>query len=223
MLDDGEIVGIGTHDELLASCPTYAEIVESQIGEGSGRMTIIDARRDRRTTNDRARDDPAPRPGAAGPAGPRRRRAHRAVEGLRRRRSGASGRCSRPSGRGSCSSRSWPSSAPSLNVLGPRVLGHGTDIIIDGVRSGGASTSAELHRVLHRGRRCSTSAPPCSACCIAYIARRRRAAAHVPAARPGRGQAQRAAAQLHRPAAAATCSAGSPTTSTTWPRASSRR
>ena len=34
VLDDGEIVGIGTHEELLASNPTYAEIVESQIGEG---------------------------------------------------------------------------------------------------------------------------------------------------------------------------------------------
>lgn len=30
VLDDGQIVGIGTHDELLVSCPTYAEIVESQ-------------------------------------------------------------------------------------------------------------------------------------------------------------------------------------------------
>lgn len=30
VLDDGEIVGIGTHDELLGSCPTYVEIVESQ-------------------------------------------------------------------------------------------------------------------------------------------------------------------------------------------------
>ena len=32
VLDDGRIVGIGTHDDLLATCPTYAEIVESQIG-----------------------------------------------------------------------------------------------------------------------------------------------------------------------------------------------
>ncbi len=31
VLDDGECVGIGTHHELLASCPTYAEIVESQM------------------------------------------------------------------------------------------------------------------------------------------------------------------------------------------------
>ena len=27
----GTVVGIGTHDELLATCPTYAEIVESQL------------------------------------------------------------------------------------------------------------------------------------------------------------------------------------------------
>jgi ATP-binding cassette subfamily B protein len=31
VLDDGVIVGIGTHDELLSSCPTYIEIVESQL------------------------------------------------------------------------------------------------------------------------------------------------------------------------------------------------
>ena len=35
VLDDGEIVGIGTHDDLLLTCPTYAEIVESQIGQGA--------------------------------------------------------------------------------------------------------------------------------------------------------------------------------------------
>jgi ATP-binding cassette subfamily B protein len=32
VLDDGRMVGIGTHDDLLETCPTYAEIVESQIG-----------------------------------------------------------------------------------------------------------------------------------------------------------------------------------------------
>jgi ATP-binding cassette subfamily B protein len=30
VLDDGLIVGKGTHAELLANCPTYVEIVESQ-------------------------------------------------------------------------------------------------------------------------------------------------------------------------------------------------
>jgi ATP-binding cassette subfamily B protein len=31
VLEDGEVVGRGTHDELLASCTTYVEIVESQL------------------------------------------------------------------------------------------------------------------------------------------------------------------------------------------------
>jgi ATP-binding cassette subfamily B protein len=31
VLDGGECVGVGTHHELLANCPTYAEIVESQM------------------------------------------------------------------------------------------------------------------------------------------------------------------------------------------------
>jgi ATP-binding cassette subfamily B protein len=30
VLEDGELVGRGTHEELLAGCTTYAEIVESQ-------------------------------------------------------------------------------------------------------------------------------------------------------------------------------------------------
>jgi ATP-binding cassette subfamily B protein len=33
VLDDGEIVGMGTHAELLLSCDTYREIVRSQLGE----------------------------------------------------------------------------------------------------------------------------------------------------------------------------------------------
>jgi ATP-binding cassette subfamily B protein len=33
VLEDGRLVGRGTHDELLAESPTYAEIVQSQIGE----------------------------------------------------------------------------------------------------------------------------------------------------------------------------------------------
>jgi len=31
VLEDGAVVGLGTHDELLATCPTYVEIVESQL------------------------------------------------------------------------------------------------------------------------------------------------------------------------------------------------
>ncbi len=33
VLEDGEVVGRGRHDALIESCPTYAEIVASQIGE----------------------------------------------------------------------------------------------------------------------------------------------------------------------------------------------
>jgi ATP-binding cassette subfamily B protein len=35
VLEDGGVVGIGRHDELLESCPTYAEIVASQMGVGA--------------------------------------------------------------------------------------------------------------------------------------------------------------------------------------------
>jgi ATP-binding cassette subfamily B protein len=35
VLDDGRIVGIGTHDELMASCEPYREIVDSQLGEAA--------------------------------------------------------------------------------------------------------------------------------------------------------------------------------------------
>ena len=33
VIEDGRQVGLGTHDELLETCPTYAEIVESQLTE----------------------------------------------------------------------------------------------------------------------------------------------------------------------------------------------
>jgi ATP-binding cassette subfamily B protein len=31
VLDDGCVVGQGTHDQLMESCPTYKEIAESQL------------------------------------------------------------------------------------------------------------------------------------------------------------------------------------------------
>ena len=33
VLEDGELVGVGTHKELLSSCPTYREIAQSQLSE----------------------------------------------------------------------------------------------------------------------------------------------------------------------------------------------
>jgi ATP-binding cassette subfamily B protein len=37
VLDDGRVVGMGTHDELLVSCEPYREIVLSQLGEDAAR------------------------------------------------------------------------------------------------------------------------------------------------------------------------------------------
>ena len=34
VLEDGEVAGIGTHAELLESCPIYKEIHDSQISKG---------------------------------------------------------------------------------------------------------------------------------------------------------------------------------------------
>ena len=33
VLDDGEVAGIGTHQELLSSCEVYRQIAESQLSE----------------------------------------------------------------------------------------------------------------------------------------------------------------------------------------------
>ena len=35
VLDDGVIVGMGTHDTLIDSCEVYREIYESQYGKGA--------------------------------------------------------------------------------------------------------------------------------------------------------------------------------------------
>lgn len=36
VLDKGEIVGRGTHDELMESCPVYREIADTQLGVQTG-------------------------------------------------------------------------------------------------------------------------------------------------------------------------------------------
>lgn len=49
VLDCGRVVGLGTHDELMGSCPVYREIVESQT-EGSRRRSPCHRRRRNRTS-----------------------------------------------------------------------------------------------------------------------------------------------------------------------------
>jgi ATP-binding cassette subfamily B protein len=36
VIDDGRVVGCGTHDSLLADCPTYAEFADSQTMVSAG-------------------------------------------------------------------------------------------------------------------------------------------------------------------------------------------
>ena len=35
VLDNGRVAGIGTHEQLLADCVTYQEIIASQLGTGA--------------------------------------------------------------------------------------------------------------------------------------------------------------------------------------------
>ena len=108
--------------------------------------------------------------------------------------------------------------------LGPKILGHATDIVIEGFLSPGGIDFAELHRVLGMALGCCSSARRRSPTRSAYLLAGHRAAHHAPPARRRRGQAQPPAAVATSTASrAATCSAGSPTTSTTSPRACSRR
>ena len=36
VMDDGEVVGIGTHDQLIESCQVYSEIYRSQMAQREG-------------------------------------------------------------------------------------------------------------------------------------------------------------------------------------------
>ncbi|MBO5305303.1 MAG: ABC transporter ATP-binding protein, partial [Clostridia bacterium] len=40
VLNDGEAVGLGTHEELLESCPTYREIHDSQFESAKGGAAV---------------------------------------------------------------------------------------------------------------------------------------------------------------------------------------
>ena len=96
VLEDGELVGRGTHDELIATCPTYAEIVAvadrrgargmsdgNGDGDGDGHDGEPTIRRSSPTHRTR-------RAGAAARAWRRCRHAGRAEQGLRRDASAAS-------------------------------------------------------------------------------------------------------------------------------------
>ena len=111
-----------------------------------------------------------------------------------------------------------------LYVIGPKLLGQATDVIFDGLKSGGAASIdfASLHRVLWfvLGLYVAAAAFGYLQCWVLTgIVQRTmfRLRADVEA------KLNRLPLRTSTASPAATCSAGSPTTSTTWPRACSRR
>ena len=202
------IVGLGTHDELLETCPTYAEIVAVA---DRPRRTRHERHR-RRSPSDDADDDERAVDAAAtelAPVGGGRWNAAgmpaRAVEGLQALDCAASRpRCCGPSGSASSSvlvARGRQRRRCSCSA--PKVLGHATNIIVRRrARAAAASTSPRCTTrcslalgALRRRRRCCRSL---QAYLLAGVVQRTmfRLRADV------EDKLNRAAAQLRRPAAA---------------------
>ena len=262
VLDDGRVAGLGTHAELLAGCPPYQEIVESQhavehvAGCGDERMSRP------APVTDRAAEPPA-RP--TGPAGPGFGRGPMAAMGMPAAKAMSFG----PSAR-RLLGRLAPErvmltgvvllavTSVSLSVAGPRILGRATDIIFAGVlgrqlpagltteqaaaaaRAAGHANVGEIITTNHvvPGQGIEFGALG-TVLLLGGRAVRRGVAVQLAAGlaadhrgaaggRPGCAPTWRPSCTGCRcatstPSRAATCSAGSPTTSTTSPRACSRR
>ena len=193
VLEDGRVVGLGTHRELLETCPTYAEIVASQLTRGGGGMS-------RRPTAEERRLEPRSQPTRSPIRPPERAGAPRLrwrmgaagmplekSEGLRRTRPGGCSRTPAPGAARASPGRARRSRVASvtLTVLGPRILGHATNIIVDGVTS--ATNGIDFDQLRNvAARRCSALYVASAGAVLPAVvhARRRRAADDVPAARP---------------------------------------
>ena len=152
VLEDGVAVGLGTHDDLLLTCPTYAEIVASQMSAEDARMSTDEAQH----ADDRTEDEPEIRP----PSSELRPQAGRfSSVGVPTERSkdfkAASGKLIdrlRPERAKMLLVLVMALSSVTMVVLGPKILGHATDIIFDGLTGRNGRTSidfGELHRVLY--------------------------------------------------------------------------
>ena len=99
VLEDGVVIGHGTHDELIRDNPTYAEIVQSPDRREERGMTLIDDQEERRGARSRGAGDPRRRPLELG------RCSRRAFEGLQERAAPPGPACSGRCGSSSSSSR----------------------------------------------------------------------------------------------------------------------
>ena len=199
VLEDGLVIGRGTHDELIQRLPDVRgdRAVADRREERRG-MTIIDDPEEQEHDEAEELDLSAPEVRAAGrwnSAGVPGERSKDFKNALRRL-----GRMLGPM---------WvvlvmvvviAVTSATLNVFGPLVLGHGTDIIVRGVRT----AQHGLQRVAPRApQRVVALRGVVAALDLGVVhARRDHSAADVQAALRRGGQGQRPAAQLHRQAAA---------------------
>ena len=209
VLEEGRIVGLGTHRELLESCPTYQEIVESAVRRrGGGGVTSNGTERherqrhgqpEREGAQEGDRGDPRRRPAGGGERGHplRRRHAGRAVGELRQRGPAPPAAHAGRSGLRVIAVLVLAVVSVTLTVIGPRILGHATNIIVEGIQTPAGIDFAALHKVLlealfdlRRRRAALVHAE--------LRPRRGRAAFHAQATPRRRGQAQPAADRLHR-------------------------
>ena len=143
VLEDGGSSASARHDELLDDLPDLREIVESQLTAEEARMS--DPRRhaaraagQRRPTTAARRGSGRRRPGAAWRRGMPAEKsmdfgpsARRLLGRLRPRAASASSRCSRSA-----------VVSVALRVIGPKILGHATDLIFAGVHRPAAAGRA---------------------------------------------------------------------------------
>ena len=237
VLDAGKLVGKGTHAQLVATCPPYAEIVESQTEQKRRRHELEPTRASDATPGRpcavRARHDDARSDGRDdGPA----------AEGEELQGLGAP--AARPARAASglvIAVFACCTIAVVFTVSGPKILGRATDIIFKGfLGSRPAGTNpTHLAQVMHvragqgidfggARRRARAGDGALRGCRRVHVAaglhpQPPRAARRQPAARRRRREADARAARLLIASLAARCSRASPTTSRTSRRACSRR
>ena len=132
VIDDGQVVGAGTHESLLADCPTYAEFADSQsVGAGIGGRPMTAAAAHARSAawcrrrRERSRDFKGS--------------AIRLVKRLTPQRGSTAAVILLGVG------------GIAIGVIGPRILGHATDLLFNGVI--GRQLPAGHHQGAgHRGR-----------------------------------------------------------------------
>ena len=166
VLEDGAVVGRGTHDELLETCPTYAGDRRVPAHRGGGGMSDREQHRRPRTAGQfqaterirgRRRADPVAARGCGGMLG-------REVDELRAVGQAADRPAAARPDRGDRGRRARRRQRGLAVSVGPKILGHATDIIFAGVIGQqlppGVTQDQAVARPARSGQR--TRSPTCS-------------------------------------------------------------